>query len=274
MADPLLLRADQGEPITDEPNRELRLLCVHELLTLSWFRYAEGEHGADPHVHREHSDGFYVLDGQITVRLGPEQEPVVATAGTLVLIPAGVVHSFGNDGPGEARFLNIHAPDGGFARYLRTREPFDSFEPPDDGGRPAANAIVTPPDGGERFQREDRAITILGELPEISVFRLEVEPEWPGIDTHHHHDQVDTFFVLEGEAGLVRGDEVVQAAAGSFYAAVPGTRHGVQNPGGRIVFLNVHGPDAGFAESIRRRYPADRMDVEGDLAEGGRMRLR
>jgi mannose-6-phosphate isomerase-like protein (cupin superfamily) len=248
-----LLGPGEGEPISAKPNRELRLLCAHELLTLSWFRYGEGERGAEPHVHREHSDGFYVLDGQITVRLGPEQELVVATAGTLVLIPTGVVHSFDNDGPGEARFLNMHAPDGGFAHYLRTREPFDSFDPPDDGGRPASDAIVTPPGGGERFQREDRAITILGELPEISVFRLEVEPAWPGIGTHDHDNQVDTFFVLEGEAGLVRGDEVVHAPAGSFYAAEPGIRHGVQNPGRRIVFLNVHGPDAGFAESIRRR---------------------
>jgi mannose-6-phosphate isomerase-like protein (cupin superfamily) len=253
MADPLLIRAEEGEPITDKPNRELRLLCAHELLTLSWFRYADGERGAEPHVHREHSDGFYVLDGQITVRLGPEQEPVVATAGTLVLIPAGVVHSFDNDSPGEARFLNMHAPDGGFAHYLRTREPFDSFDPPDEGSRPTSDAIVTPPGDGERFPREDRAITILGELPEISVFRLEVEPEWTGIGTHDHDDQVDTFFVLEGEAGLVRGGEIVQATAGSFYAAAPGTRHGIQNPGRRTVFLNVHGPDAGFAESIRRR---------------------
>ena len=85
------------------------------------------------------------------------------------------------------------------------------------------------------------------------MFRLEVEPEWPGIGAHGHDDQVDAFFVLEGEAGLVSGDEVVRAGAGSFYAAQPGARHGVVHDGGRIVLLNVHGPDAGFAESIRRQ---------------------
>ena len=46
--------------------------------------------------------------------------------------------------------------------------------------------------------------------------------------------------------------EVVRAGAGSFYAAQPGGRHGVVHEGGRIVLLNMHGPDAGFAESIRR----------------------
>src|SRR5437667_12426733 len=91
-----LLDVHEGEAFTDKPNRELRLLCAHELLTVSWFRYGPGERGADPHVHREHSDGFYVLDGEITVRLGREQEPTVATAGTLVVIPPCVIHSFDN----------------------------------------------------------------------------------------------------------------------------------------------------------------------------------
>ena len=94
--------------------------------------------------------------------------------------------------------------------------------------------IVTPPGGGERFQREDRAVTILGGLPDISVLLLEVEPEWTGIPPHDHDDQVDAFFVLEGEAGFVAGDAVALGAAGSFYAATPGARHGIVNPGGRI----------------------------------------
>jgi len=250
--EPLLLRAGEGEPIVDRPNRELRILCDHEWLTVTWTRHAAGQRGAEQHVHREHSDAFYVLDGQLTFRVGPGQEPLIGTAGTLVVVPPGVVHGFDNDGPGEARFLNFHAPDSGFAHYLRMQEPFDSFDPPEDGGRPAMDAIVTLPGDGERFQRDDRMITILAELPEISFFRLEVEPEWPGIGAHEHTDEVDTFFVLEGETGLVSGDDVVRAGAGAFYGAPPGTRHGVVHDGGRIVLLNVHGPDAGFAEGIRR----------------------
>jgi quercetin dioxygenase-like cupin family protein len=114
------------------------------------------------------------------------------------------------------------------------------------------DAILTRSGGGESFRREDRVITILGELPEISAFRLEVEPDWPGIRAHSHDDQVDAFFVLDGEAMFVRGEGVAQAPAGTFQAALPGVRHGVAHEGGRVVLLNVHGPDAGFAESIRR----------------------
>jgi uncharacterized cupin superfamily protein len=114
--------------------------------------------------------------------------------------------------------------------------------------------MVLPPGGGERFERPDRAITILGELPELSVFLLEVEPGWPGIGTHSHDDQVDTFFVVEGEAGLVSGDAVLRATQGSFYAALPGVPHGVSNDrGDRVVFLNAHGPDTGFAADVRNQ---------------------
>lgn len=240
-----------GEPITDKPDRELRLLCDHGWLTVSWFRYGPGERGANPHVHREHADGFYVLSGEIAVRLGAEQEPVIARAGTLVLIPAGVTHSFDNDSAGEARFLNFHAPDGGFAQYLRTREDFDQFDPPADGGRPASDAIVTPAGGGEGFRRHDRAVSVLGDLPEISVMLIEADPGWPGIGAHEHDDQVDTLFVLDGETGFYSGDDVVRAGAGTFYGAMPGARHGVAHSGGRATFLNVHGPDAGFAEWVR-----------------------
>ncbi len=211
-----------------------------------------GERGAEPHVHLHHVDTFYVLAGQMTLQVGPELERLTAGAGTLVMIPPNVVHGFANDGPEEVRFLNFHAPGSDFADYLRgRRDDFDQHPPPADGGGPLADTIVTPPEGGERFRREDRTITILGALPQISALRIEVDPEWPGIPAHDHTDQVDTFFVLDGEAGLVRGEEVVQAAAGSFYAAPPRVRHGLANDGRRVALLNVHGPDAGFAAGVR-----------------------
>lgn len=248
---PLLLTPAEGEAIVNRPERELRILCDHDWLHVTWTRHAEGQRGAEPHIHLHHVDGFFVMAGRMALQVGPELEPVGVTAGTLVLIPPGVVHGFDNDGPGELRFLNFHAPGCGFVEYLRNESEFDQQPPPADGGRLAADVIVTLPGGGERFQREDRAVTILGSLPDISVLLLEVEPEWTGVPPHNHDDQVDAFFVLEGEAGFVVGDAVTLGAAGSFYAATPGAWHGIENPDGRISLLNIHGPDAGFAGWVR-----------------------
>src|SRR5438128_6991959 len=136
---PVLLDAREGEAITDTATRELRILCDHDLLNLTWTRHAAGERGAEPHVHLHHTDAFYVLAGEVTLGIGPELERVVASAGTLVLVPPGVVHSFDNDGPVEVRFVNVHAPSGGFVDYLRGRGNFDSEDPPEDGGRPASD---------------------------------------------------------------------------------------------------------------------------------------
>ena len=38
MADLIVLRAGDGELVTDRPERTLRILTDHELLNLTWFR--------------------------------------------------------------------------------------------------------------------------------------------------------------------------------------------------------------------------------------------
>lgn len=252
---PLLLRPGEGETVTDRAERTIRILLAHELLDVTWTRYEPGERGPDPHVHREHVDSFFVLDGELVFGLGPQVDQERAPAGTFVSVPQNVAHTFGNESDGAAYFLNFHSPSGGFAESLRgRREGFDSFDPPSGGGRPASAAIVSPPGEGERLVSQERVNLIKAELPEVSAFQLSVEPVWEGIGAHEHSDQVDMFFVLEGEAGFVVGNEVLPAGAGSFLAAPPGAQHGIRNDAARkIVFLNVHAPDSGFAERLRRQ---------------------
>ena len=130
-----------GEAITDRPGRRVTLLADTEELALTDFEYGPGELGASPHVHREHSDVFLVLEGELEITF--ESGPLRVSAGTLVLIPHGVVHSFGNTSDAAARFLNIHAPSCGFGDYLRGQNPgFDQHEPPPDGGVDPASVVV------------------------------------------------------------------------------------------------------------------------------------
>jgi quercetin dioxygenase-like cupin family protein len=100
-------------------------------LSLFEFEIAPGG-GAALHLHRRHSDSFYVLEGELEFRVG--EETVRAAAGAYVLAPPGVPHGFRNTGTVPARTLNLHTP-GGFARYWRElnelqtagTEPDDAF---------------------------------------------------------------------------------------------------------------------------------------------------
>jgi mannose-6-phosphate isomerase-like protein (cupin superfamily) len=76
---------------------------------------APGREGPPEHAHESEDDAFYVLSGELTMRLGPET--VTAPEGTFVLVPPGLVHTFANRSEQPARILNIHAP-AGFDRRL------------------------------------------------------------------------------------------------------------------------------------------------------------
>jgi quercetin dioxygenase-like cupin family protein len=135
--------AEEGETVTDRPERTIRILADFPELTLTWTRYVSGEEGPGPHIHKEHVDAFFVLSGELVFRVGPELDRVVAGPGTFVLAPPEVVHTFRNEGPDEATWLNLHAPSKGFASFLRDPDfVWDSFDAPADGGRPVSEAIV------------------------------------------------------------------------------------------------------------------------------------
>jgi mannose-6-phosphate isomerase-like protein (cupin superfamily) len=72
-------------------------------------------HGPETHVHADEDDAFYILDGELTFVL--DEGDVPAPAGTFVLVPPGVNHTFLNPLDRPTRVLNIHAP-AGFDRRL------------------------------------------------------------------------------------------------------------------------------------------------------------
>jgi len=182
----MLLRLADGETIADAKRRAIVLLVDRPELTITWSRYGARERGPDLHVHREHTDAFYVLGGEITFELGPRSQRVRAAAGAFVAVPPDVVHTFANRSRAEADWLNIHAPDSGFAAYLRASRdgadaPWDSFDPPSDGGRPAGDAVVSGAGDGEPLGA--RAAAVKCALPELWVAELgRFEP--------HRHDDL------------------------------------------------------------------------------------
>jgi quercetin dioxygenase-like cupin family protein len=113
--------------------------------------------------------------------------------------------------------------------------------------------VVIGPEGGEHVVRGARHHRILGELPQFELVELRFGPEFEGVDPHSHPDFVDAFYVLAGEAEFLVGEETFRAGPGSFVAAPPGLSHGFRVAGdAELRMLNVHAPEVGFAESLRR----------------------
>jgi uncharacterized protein (TIGR03086 family) len=108
--------------------------------------------GAGPprHVHAEHDEIWYVLEGRFTFAVG-EREFAVGP-GQFVVGPRGVPHTFRAD-TAHSQLLDIHLP-GGFERFFV------------QAGRPAA-ALVPPPEGGDdpaalRASIEDFGASVVG----------------------------------------------------------------------------------------------------------------
>ena len=100
-----------------EPLGRSVLLAAFDDLMLSEYLLEPGTDPGAPHYHANHTDAFYVIDGELEFVI--DGEPISAPAGTLVVAPRGEVHAFPVAVGGPARFLNIHTP-GGFERYMRT----------------------------------------------------------------------------------------------------------------------------------------------------------
>jgi quercetin dioxygenase-like cupin family protein len=233
------LDVSHGVVLEPGPGRKLER---PELLMFEIQRRAD-DGGVAPHVHREHADAFYVLEGEMDFHVAGET--VRASAGWFVLSPPGVVHGFG---PGTARMLNFHAPG---KPYVGRG---DTYDPPEDGSE--GEAVVVPPGAGERLVGSERVAYIKASLPALTLSLFELGPGFEGPEPHTHEDHVDSFYVLDGEVEFQVSQETVRAGPGAFVAAPPGFVHTFTRPGPNgASLLNMHTPDAGFADFLREQSP-------------------
>jgi mannose-6-phosphate isomerase-like protein (cupin superfamily) len=263
--DPVLLGLGEGEG-----NERFTILADREELVLTEFRYEPGQDGPRRHVHHHHADAFYVLDGELRITL--DEEDRVLGPGGFVLIPPGVIHTFGNPGTGRGRYLNFHAPGMGFAEYLRGRNPdFDQdYDVPPGSGRPTSEAVVLQPGGGEQLELgASRSCVKAGVddgMGSLAVLESTVAPGFPGPVPHLHERMMDSFFVREGTLTLRLGEETVEAGPDSYALVPPGNAHTFSTPGTEPVrLLNIFAP-AGFEGYVRAMAEALRsgtLDLDG-----------
>jgi mannose-6-phosphate isomerase-like protein (cupin superfamily) len=118
-----------------------------------------GDNGRPPHLHREHQEAFFVVEGTLTFRAG--EETIKAEAGSFLFIPSGVVHTFSNRSlVAWHRSTTIR-----LSRRGSTAGVADEYQS-DDGSRrrlgvPAVCVIASPADlpGTACFPREGRVMT-------------------------------------------------------------------------------------------------------------------
>jgi uncharacterized cupin superfamily protein len=225
MSTPIVIAPGAGEVIGDAPDRRVEILSDYAGLHATWSRFAAGRDGADLHVHHHHTDLFYVLDGELTLRLGVDGEAVVVPAGTLARVPSDVVHGFRNASQADVRYLNLHAPGRQFANFMRAlrdgRTPpasYDQHPPPSGGGRPTTEAVV----GGQSIIDDEPGLRVTLHADIAAIWVAEVQCD-PGIEseTQAHADHVQSIYVLAGELVLRTGDRELRGPAGTWLRLPP-----------------------------------------------------
>jgi uncharacterized cupin superfamily protein len=241
----VFLRPGEGETIFDVPERTIRILADRDELALTWFRYEPGQEGPEPHVHRRHTDAFYVLEGELELGLGPEVTRLTGSAGSLAAAPPNVVHTFRNGSDAAVVFLNIHAPNMRFAEMLRAARDgrdedageFDQFEPPADGGRPLSDAAFRGPGEGEPITVGESSAILKADGPAVDGFfsltETTLAPGFEGPALNRDGAVLDGFYVLEGTLSLRLGGEQLEAGRGAFALA----------PAGKAMFANRSAQD-------------------------------
>ena len=115
MDETYFIRPGEGERL-DRGYRSGRVLSELPHLEVIELTFEPGFEGVDPHTHSDHTDSFYILEGE--VEFFQEDQWHRVGSGTFLSVPPNVVHGFRPCGV-PVRVLNIHAPRVGFIDSLR-----------------------------------------------------------------------------------------------------------------------------------------------------------
>jgi quercetin dioxygenase-like cupin family protein len=104
--------------------------------------------GPPPHSHTREEEGFYVIEGEVTIHV--DGRDVKATAGSFVNMPVGSTHWFRNEADRAAKLLILAAPGGLEAFFKRVgrhvedpRAPIEPF-----GDEELGRMLATAPEFG------------------------------------------------------------------------------------------------------------------------------
>lgn len=112
MADYLIVPPGGGEQLSVRAGSTVEFKAVAATtggaFSLHERRVRAGGRRPPAHVHPDRTEAFWVLDGQAEFEL--DGDLVTAAAGSFVLVPGGVLHTFGATAGAAAHLLVLHAP--------------------------------------------------------------------------------------------------------------------------------------------------------------------
>jgi mannose-6-phosphate isomerase-like protein (cupin superfamily) len=91
--------------ISPQSDGEGRAVRGMSLVIQDWPAEGVASEVSPLHVHHADDEAWHVVSGALRFRF--EDHEVIAGAGSTVLVPAGVPHTFGNAGPEPSRFIII-----------------------------------------------------------------------------------------------------------------------------------------------------------------------
>jgi quercetin dioxygenase-like cupin family protein len=219
------------------------------VLALADSEMPAGREAAAPD-HEASDHGYYVIGGQLTLRLS--DEPTTVGKGAFAFAPQGVPHTIANETDAPARYVLIEAP---------VRE-----AGPDLGAKIVEHVsgrvkvLLRGADSGGRLAVMDNVVPAGAQGPPL-----------------HYHDFDEAFYILAGEATFRLGDELVTRGPGELVFAPRGAHPRIRQPERRGHPL---APDL-RARGLRALLPANgrggggrRPAARGTraLARGGRSR--
>ena len=127
---------------------------TREAFTLIEAELPAGE-GPPPHIHHNEDEGFYILEGEVSITCG--EQTWTAVPGSFAMLPRGVPHSFTVSPAGNARMLH---------RRLRGHDVRLAASP-----ATWSSAAAPRPRGGACTQRRDTRALSRGEYHSPAVLR-------------------------------------------------------------------------------------------------------
>jgi quercetin dioxygenase-like cupin family protein len=272
----------EGEQITGDGEMDVALLADLEQLAVADIRSRPYCGDTPPaHTHHGHAEAFYVLDGELELRLEDGERRVGPD--TWVFVPPGIVHTIVVTGEERAHLLDLHLPGSGYGDFVRglhaarseddlraVRAAFDQQPAPDYGGVDPGLVVLrrTGGDEGETIggRSPDRRATLLVDADELTVTEFAYGPGERGAEPHVHRHHADGFLVVEGEFTFTFRDGPLAISEGTLVLFPPGVVHGFDNDSTAAArCFNFHMPSSGFAEYLRGRNPDfDQLDPPED----------